>query len=623
MEALLQEILETLRAGRELDGNALTGIIRRHNEGVEDNGRHLAKKQILPYYFRIKSEQPERWKAWHVTPELEEALVRTLRMKPRRTASGVATITVLTKPWPCAGACLYCPNDVRMPKSYLADEPACQRAERNFFDPYLQVVSRLRALVQMGHVTDKVELIVLGGTWTDYPESYQVWFITELFRALNDARGQDALDADIEAELRAASYRELGIASDPDELASQTQAVQRLVDNGACSYNEAVRTLYGGEGPWHEASQRQSATLEELITQQRRNETAEHRVVGLVVETRPDTVTPEQLKLIRRLGCTKVQVGIQSIRPHIRDANLRPIDPGQLQKCLELLRLFGFKLHTHLMVNLFGSTPEEDMQEFDRFATDPAFMPDEVKLYPCALVEGTGLMEKFHDGSWQPYTTDELMDVLVHDTLATPSFMRISRMIRDISSDDIVAGNKKTNLRQMVEQRVQATGQPVHEIRYREIGTQGLADEPLAMDDVAYDTTVTREHFLQWTTPDGHIAGFARLSLPRREAVEAYRMRLPITPDQAMIREVHVYGAVAKLEHTGRGAQHLGLGRALIGRALEIARDAGFGAVNVISSVGTREYYRHLGFHDGEFYQVIKLDSPEAQSLMQVGKRGR
>ena len=113
--------------------------------------------------------------------------MRTLRMKPRRTASGVATITVITKPWKCSSDCLYCPNDLRMPKSYLHAEPACQRAERNFFDPYLQVASRLRALEQMGHLCDKVELIVLGGTWSDYPISYQTWFVFELFRALDDA----------------------------------------------------------------------------------------------------------------------------------------------------------------------------------------------------------------------------------------------------------------------------------------------------------------------------------------------------------------------------------------------------------------------------------------------------
>ena len=128
-----------------------------------------------------------RSRSWNVDAELDERFVKALQMKPRRTASGVATITVITKPWPCGNNCVYCPDDPHMPKSYLSDEPACQRAERNLFHPYLQVASRLRTLGQMGHATDKVELIVLGGTWLDYPQDYRVWFTCELFRALNDA----------------------------------------------------------------------------------------------------------------------------------------------------------------------------------------------------------------------------------------------------------------------------------------------------------------------------------------------------------------------------------------------------------------------------------------------------
>ena len=173
-----------------LDPNRLAQIIRRRNEGRTASEQPFAKKRLLPYYLHVKEADPARWGSWNVDEALERRLVQTLRMKPRRTASGVATVTVLTKPWPCAGDCLYCPNDLRMPKSYLADEPACQRAERNWFDPYLQVAARLRALVEMGHVTDKVELIVLGGTWSDYPQDYQAWFVRELFRALNDGDGE-------------------------------------------------------------------------------------------------------------------------------------------------------------------------------------------------------------------------------------------------------------------------------------------------------------------------------------------------------------------------------------------------------------------------------------------------
>ena len=206
MEKTLQNILgEIRRTTAPLAPDALDRIIRARNREVAGPVRYVAKKKLLPFYQEAKEHRPERWRTWGVSPAEEALLVRTLQVKPRRTASGVATVTVLTKPWPCSSACLYCPNDVRMPKSYLHDEPACQRAERNWFDPYLQVTARLRTLHQMGHVTDKVELIVLGGTWSDYPEAYQIWYMHELFRALNDMGCEATVER--ESETRAIPKR--------------------------------------------------------------------------------------------------------------------------------------------------------------------------------------------------------------------------------------------------------------------------------------------------------------------------------------------------------------------------------------------------------------------------------
>lgn len=187
----------------------------------------------MAFYLDVQKNQPERWGSWGLSDEQQRRLVRTLQMKPRRTASGVATITVLTKPWKCSSNCLYCPNDLRMPKSYLANEPACQRAERTFFDPYLQVAARLKALTEMGHVTDKVELIVLGGTWSDYPENYQIWFIRELFRALND--GSRALE---NLPARKHAYELAGISCDPEPLKAFVAEEQRRIDNRETTYNQ-------------------------------------------------------------------------------------------------------------------------------------------------------------------------------------------------------------------------------------------------------------------------------------------------------------------------------------------------------------------------------------------------
>ncbi|MDR2108871.1 MAG: GNAT family N-acetyltransferase [Coriobacteriales bacterium] len=711
MEALLREILDWLRTGDFVgaDEKRLAQLILRHNRGRGDNRHHFAKKRILPFYFKVKETEPERWAAWHVDPELERRLVRLLRVKPRRTASGVATLTVLTKPWPCANDCLYCPSDLRMPKSYLSDEPACQRAERNYFDPYLQVVSRLRALTQMGHATDKVELIILGGSWSDYPEHYQLWFVSELFRALND--GDAAEEA---ARTRRQQYRERGCSNQPDALAAHVAPWQQRVDAGELSYNQALARLYHEDGGWrggaesgddaersnsagrgggsergdsgdgggrggkgerngdagaqkrtqkstsllcsnqavaqlyHEdggeqngdagtqkstsllcstADDAPATNLNELYRQHRINETARHRVVGLVVETRPDAVNVASLEMLRRLGCTKVQIGVQSLDPAVLKANNRRDKTASVRRAFALLRIFGFKIHAHFMVNLYGSTPEQDRRDFQCFVSEKAYLPDELKLYPCALVAGTRLCEHYADGSWRPYSEAELVQVLVADTLNTPRFMRISRMIRDISAHDIVAGNRKANLRQLVEaqaaevpgmqaqaaDRTQLAQEPaasnrIAEIRYREISTSETDLERLQLNVLHYQTSVSGEYFLEWTTPEDRIVAFLRLSLPQSDYLRKHQAELPVRPGEAMIREVHVYGTVAELHGGGENAQHRGLGRQLIEKACAIAREQGYQKLNVISSVGTREYYRSLGFADGGLYQQKLLN---------------
>lgn len=657
MEQIILDILEELRAGRAVDDRALLKMCHAAARRERADKRNFAKRRLLPFYQGVKRDDPERWRAWRVTPELEERLLEVLRMKPRRSASGVATITVITKPWPCGGDCLFCPNDLRMPKSYLHNEPACERAEQNWFDPYLQVTSRLTALTQMGHATDKIELIVLGGTWSDYPQGYQVWFISELFRALNefDSAPDTApdgafaalggLDAASDFETRRAWYLESCFPHEPAQFKAFAAEVQGEVDEGALSYNRAFRRLYGGSRPWRLAARAQTEGFDSLETQQRRNESARHRVVGLVIETRPDAVTPEALMLIRRLGCTKVQMGVQTLDQEVLDANDRGISLGRIERAFELLRIFGFKIHAHAMANLLGSTPERDKEDYGRLVREAPFQPDEIKLYPCALIEGTRLEERHRDGAWRPYSEDELLDVLVDDVAQTPPFCRISRMIRDFSSHDIIAGNKKPNLRQLVEARLRDSGRTggIQEIRFREIGTGRVDMDSLRLDIVSYQTSNTSERFLQWITPDNRIAGFLRLSLPSAEYIRgvecgsecgavggagrgaahedergaaggagsgcatASARVLPVLPGEAMIREVHIYGVATHLGEDGSSAQHSGLGRRLIERACDIARDAGYERINVISAVGTRAYYRRLGFVECGLYQQREL----------------
>ena len=617
MDELILDILKQLRDGSQgaLDTHQLEMLINSHNSGIDSSAHStereklIPKRAILPYFLQVKQNNDELWQSWNVTPELEERFIRSVRMKPRRTASGVATITVITRPHTCSSNCIYCPCDLRMPKSYLANEPACQRAELTFFDPYVQVAARLQALHQMGHSTDKVELIVLGGTWSDYPESYQYWFIKELFRALNEWPNSPS-----HIQERLNWYTSFGLQNSEEALSSFVAEQQAAVFDDTATYNQAFHKLYDTSQPHQNAWSQMQSTYDELVEQQHVNETAAARVVGLVIETRPDTITPDNLRMFRQLGCTKIQIGIQSTRQEILDANQRQMNVAQIKRAFSLIRLYGFKIHSHLMVNLLGATPEADKQDFKTFVTDPGFLPDEIKLYPCALVSGTQLVQKYREGAWQPYAKDELVDVLVQDVLATPPYVRISRMIRDISATDILVGNKHTNLRQMVEQELAAkdVASRVQEIRFREINQQQVRAAELTLQDFTYTTAVSDEHFLQWVTADNKIAGFCRLSLPHWDkltagACDVTANELLVQPGQAMIRELHVYGQALSLGSEGMSAQHQGLGQKLLAKASSIAADVGYTSLNVISSIGTRAYYRAQGFTDAGFYQQKAL----------------
>ena len=617
MDELILDILQQLRANSQgaLDAHQLEVLLNSHNSGINssinssDRKKLIPKRAILPYFLRVKDQNTKLWRSWSVTPELEARFIQSVRMKPRRTASGVATITVITRPHTCSSNCIYCPCDLRMPKSYIANEPACQRAELAFFDPYIQVAARLQALHQMGHSTDKIELIVLGGTWSDYPTSYQYWFIRELFRALNE--WPHSLQ---HIEKRTDWYRSFGLQNTEEALSSFVAYRQTTINAGAATYNQAFHELYDSSQAHQKAWSHMCATFDDLLEQQHLNETAACRVVGLVIETRPDTITPDNLRMFRQLGCTKIQIGIQSTRQEILDANLRRMTVTQIKRAFSLIRLYGFKIHSHLMVNLLGATPEEDKRDFNNFVTDPGFLPDEIKLYPCALVAGTQLVKAYREGLWHPYSKDELVDVLVHDVLTAPAYVRISRMIRDISSTDILVGNKHTNLRQMAEQQLNTEEKAarVQEIRFREINQQQVHADELTLQDHAYTTAVSDEHFLQWVTADNKIAGFCRLSLPHWDELAAGTCdvradELSVQPNQAMIRELHVYGQALSLGSEGLSAQHQGLGQKLLARAEKIAADEGYGILNVISSVGTRAYYRAQGFKDADLYQQKEL----------------
>ncbi len=533
-------------------------------------------------------------------PAYDPAVLERLRMKPVRTLSGVTPVTVLTKPFPCPGECIFCPNDVRMPKSYLSDEPGAQRAEQNSFDPYLQTVSRLTAYYNTGHPTDKIELIVLGGTWSFYPESYQIWFIKRLFDALHDFGAGINRSAEVSAALREVSQLH------PER---NTVHVQIAGEELTQTYNQVVQTVYRDEmrrsrelaaqvAKRARSPVDEYATWEELEAAQNFNETAPCRCVGLVIETRPDHISAEEVLRVRRLGCTKVQIGFQSLSDEVLRLNRRGHTVAATRRAVKLLRQAGFKIHAHWMPNLYGSSPEADVADYTKMFADADFRPDELKVYPCSLIESAELMRNFRDGSWRPYTHEELLATLTQCFRLTPEYCRLTRVIRDIPGTDIVSGNKMTNFRQIVEDELARQGERSADIRAREIRFASVLLGDLRLDEVGYSASSGEEVFLQFITESREIAGFLRLSLPNAA---------PLTDellDAAMIREVHVYGQSVEIGESAPGrAQHAGLGTRLLERAAEIARERGYRRLAVISAVGTRAYYRKRGFTDGALYQ--------------------
>jgi elongator complex protein 3 len=364
----------------------------------------------------------------------------------------------------------------------------------------------------------------------------------------------------------------------------------------------------------------QSATWEELEEQQRKNENAKSRSVGLVIETRPDYISKAEVIRVRRLGCTKTQIGVQSLQDEVLQKNKRGHGVAATERAFKLLRQAGFKIHAHWMANLHGSSVELDKQDYLKLFNDEHFKPDELKIYPCSLISSAELMEYYKRGEWQPYTHDELLEVLQFALLNTPKYCRLTRVIRDIPSTDIVVGNKKTNFREIATQELEKAGEKSQDIRSREVRGSKFKEEDIELRVTEYETTVATEKFIEfvvqsevWDNRNGQdgsgqkkteekLLGFLRLSLPKEESfIEELKA-------SAIIREIHVYGQVVGIDKEGKDrAQHLGLGTKLIAQAKELSKEAGFKKLNVISAIGTKEYYRKKGFSDGQLYQYMEL----------------
>ena len=514
MLALARKVLEEVRSGRRV-----ADAVRRH---PLPQGGYLGKHVLVAAYRQLVQSG-----AWQADP----ALLGRIRMKPVRTLSGVTTVTVLTKPYPCPGKCIFCPTDVRMPKSYLPDEPGAMRALQHQFHPFDQVQARIEALEAVGHPTDKIELLILGGTWSSYRRDYQVWFIQRCFDALNGS---------------------------------------------------------------------ESSSLEDA---HRRNETAQHRNVGLVVETRPDHVDAREAAWLRSLGVTKVQMGAQSLDSRILQLNQRGHTAEDTLQAVSILRAAGFKIVLHWMPNLLGATPESDRADFQKLWQ--GYCPDEIKIYPTQLLANAELYDYWLRGEYQPYTTETLIELIAALKVSIPRYCRVNRVIRDIPSNNVVAGNRRTSLRQDVHRELKRRGMKCQCVRCREVRGQNINIQSLQGEGLVYSAGGAEEHFLSFVTPDDKLAGFLRLSLPGAESPDTGQSDLA---GAALIREVHVYGQSLPVgEDQDGAAQHAGLGRRLIQWAEQIGQQQGYQRLAVISAVGTREYYLRQGFRRGSLYMIKEL----------------
>jgi elongator complex protein 3 len=523
------------------DGKAVETALRDNTW----NEASLHKSALVAAYHQLV--ESGEWEA-------DENLLAAIRLKPVRTLSGVTTVTVLTKPYPCPGKCIFCPDDVRMPKSYLPDEPGAMRALEHNFDPYTQVRSRLEALTAVGHPVDKVELLILGGTFSAYRRDYQEWFVKRCFQAMN--------------------------VSQPGE-SNETRGEQ----------------MEGSPQPGRTSDHGSLAQIHFM------NESAPHRNVGLSIETRPDEITPGELAWLRSLGVTKVQMGVQNLDDRILALNQRGHTVAEAHRAVALLRAAGFKVVLHWMPNLLGATQDSDRADFPRLWE--GLCPDEIKIYPTQLLQNSPLYEHWQRGEYHPYDTDELVALLADVKPSIPRYCRVNRIIRDIPSTHVIAGNKRTSLRQDVTLELARRGTRCNCIRCREVRGEKVDATALQVDDLVYAADGAEEHFLSFVTAGDQIAGFLRLSLPVTGSPATDLVDLE---QAAIIREVHVYGQSLALGTAQAGAsQHSGLGTRLMLAADRIAREKGYRRMAVIAAVGTRQYYLERGFERGNLYLVKTL----------------
>lgn len=449
-----------------------------------------------------------------VRPRLEPLL----RAKPSRTASGVAVVAAMTKPFPCPhGVCIYCPGGPKWgtPQSYLGNEPAAMRGAQYAYDPYRQTRARVEQLRATGHPTDKVDFIILGGTFTTFPAAYRESFVKGCYDGLNGFVSPTLGDAMIA------------------------------------------------------------------------NETAESRMIGLTVETKPERFGPEDVSHAMHLGVTRVEFGVQSTFDDVLHGVNRGHTVEDVRQATRRAKDAGLKVCYHMMPGLPGSDLGRDLKSFRTIFEDPAFRPDMLKIYPTLVLPGTGLHELWRRGEYTALTTEDVVALLVAVKAFVPPWVRIQRIQREIGVPQVVAGLAVGNVRELAGVRLAADGKRCRCVRCREVGLRKRAYTvgEVALHRLDYDASDGREVFLSLDLPDESLIGYARL---RHGAAGAY------------LRELKVFGNVVPIHAaSGQDWQHRGFGSRLLEECEAIARDEwGLEVLRVTSGVGVRDYYRqHAARH--------------------------
>ncbi|MFC1711606.1 elongator complex protein 3 [Patescibacteria group bacterium] len=492
---------------------------------AKQSGVFLKNSEILSTYKKLVKKK---------LIKASKSFETVLRIKKVRSLSGIVAIAVLTKPYDCPGQCVYCPTQKNMPKSYLKDEPAVMRAKMANFDPYLQVQRRIRQLQETGHSTEKIELIVMGGTFSCLPDKYQKEFIKSCFDAANNKRSE---------------------------------------------------------------SLKKAKSL---------NEKAKNRIIGITLETRPDQINVNEIKKMRLLGATRVEIGIQSIYDDVLAKIKRGHLVKQSIKATKLLKDAGFKVCYHLMPNLPASSFKKDLAMFKTVFSNPDFKPDMLKIYPCVVVYQAKLYSWYKKGTFTPYDDSKLIKLLISIKKIVPPWVRINRLGRDIPIANIVAGTKLSNIRQVLQKKLKKENIKCQCIRCREIKQNKLMNDALIFKMKKYKASKGTEYFLQYTDKQEKLYALLRLRIPSLKTQKNHFLKT--LNGAGIIRELHTYGKSIPISRKeDKAVQHIGLGKKLIHKAETICKKEGIKKIAVISGIGAREYYRKLGYTLSDTYMEKKL----------------